>query len=350
MDFSDRRVGYVPYTPDLTRPGDRRRFCFYASRRGIDFELADPRKPYDIVVLSARADITEWMRYSVPGARIVYDLIDSYLAVPRTSPRSLGRGLAKFATGETKRLALDYASAMRAMCQRADAVVCTTAEQRAMIEPLCRNVHEILDWQQHLVRRVKTDYSESEVLRLVWEGLPENLWEFSALREVLAEIGRERALTMHLVTDLEFHRYAGRFRRVRTEAVASRLFDDFRLHEWNERDLSAIITACDLALIPLSMNDPLAAGKPENKLLLFWRLGVPTLCSATPAYRRAVKASGSGAACELPEEWLAQLRHFMSDEDARRDAGRRGRAFAESHHSEDQLLARWDTLMGSLVD
>lgn len=349
MALKDLRVGYAPYSPELTSPGDRRRFCFYASRRGIEFEFADPRKPYDLVILSARADITEWSRYRVSNAKIVYDLIDSYLAVPRASPRSLGRGLVKFAARETRRLALDYKSAIRAMCARADAVVCTTAEQRAMIEPLCRNVHEILDWQEHLVRDTKTDYSAGEVFNLVWEGLPENLSAFRELRGVLAQIRRERPVAMNLVTDLEFRRYAGRFRRVRTEAIAAELFDEFHFHEWNECELSAIVTACDLALIPLSLVDPLAAGKPENKLLLFWRLGMPALCSATPAYVRAVNASGSGAACRSTDDWLRQLRRLMSDEDARRDAGRRGREFAERHHGEAELLTRWDRLMDSLL-
>lgn len=349
MDLSELRVGYAPYSADLTRPGDRRRFCFYARQRGIEFEFADPRETYDLVVLSARADITDWSRYRAPGAKIIYDLIDSYLAVPRRSPRSLGRGLAKFAARETRRLALDYRSAMRAMCERADAVVCTTIEQRAMIEPLCDNVHEILDWQQHLVRETKTDYATGEVFNLVWEGLPDNLGAFRELRGALAQVRREQPVAMHLVTDLEFRRYAGRFRRVPTEAIAAELFDDFQLHEWNEQALSATISACDLALIPLSLADPLAAGKPENKLLLFWRLGVPALCSATPAYVRAVEASGSGAACRSTDDWVAQLRRFMSDEEARREAGRRGREFAERHHGEAQLLARWDRLMESVL-
>jgi hypothetical protein len=36
------RVGYAANSPDLSAPGDRRRFVAYAERRGIAFELADP--------------------------------------------------------------------------------------------------------------------------------------------------------------------------------------------------------------------------------------------------------------------------------------------------------------------
>ena len=43
------RVGYAPYDASLSGPADRRRFPFYAERRGIQFELADPSREYDLV-------------------------------------------------------------------------------------------------------------------------------------------------------------------------------------------------------------------------------------------------------------------------------------------------------------
>ena len=35
------RVGYAPLSASLEQPGDRRRFPFYAERRGLDFEFRD---------------------------------------------------------------------------------------------------------------------------------------------------------------------------------------------------------------------------------------------------------------------------------------------------------------------
>ena len=76
------RIGYVPYSSSLAMPGDRRRFVAYARARNLPFELARPKERYDIVVLSELADISVWCDY--PYGKIVYDLIDSYLAIPRT--------------------------------------------------------------------------------------------------------------------------------------------------------------------------------------------------------------------------------------------------------------------------
>ena len=87
MNLEGRRVGYVPYSSDMSYAGDRRRFPYYARRRGIDFEPARSHGDYDVVVLSSRADITAWARHP-PGPRLVYELIESYLALPDRTPRA----------------------------------------------------------------------------------------------------------------------------------------------------------------------------------------------------------------------------------------------------------------------
>ena len=51
MDLQQLRIGYVPYTPSLDKPGDRRRFVHYARRRNLSFEIADPAQDYDVVIL-----------------------------------------------------------------------------------------------------------------------------------------------------------------------------------------------------------------------------------------------------------------------------------------------------------
>ena len=94
------KIGYVPYSSSLDMPGDRRRFVFYAETKGLTFEIADPSKKYDVVVLSERADLSVWSRYR--HAKIVFDLIDSYLAIPQSDVRGLLRGVSKFAFRQTK--------------------------------------------------------------------------------------------------------------------------------------------------------------------------------------------------------------------------------------------------------
>src|SRR5690348_10291096 len=75
------RIGYAPYDPTLGRPGDCRRFVYYAKRRGLKFEIASDDESYDLVVVSAGADLTRWARYT-KGA-VVYDYVDAYMEVSR---------------------------------------------------------------------------------------------------------------------------------------------------------------------------------------------------------------------------------------------------------------------------
>lgn len=342
------RFAYAPYAPSLRPPGDRRRFAFYAGARGIDFEIADREERYDCVVLSARADITHWVR-APRDVKVVYDLIDSYLAIPGTSGKSMLRGVAKFVAGETSRPTLRYRRAIQAMCARADAVVCSTEEQRDLILPLCPNVHVVLDAQDYLVRRSKSTYqSTGSGLSLVWEGLAQNIAGFASLRPALEELGREREVTVHLVTDEEFHRYAGRFARQRTASFAGRYVPRFELHEWSERSLADAACAADIAVIPLDVRDPLAAGKPENKLLLLWRMGLPVLTSRTPAYARAMSRAGLQLTCASTDEWLTKLRRLAASPTERAAAGAAGRSYAERHHSDEQVVRGWDAVLESI--
>ncbi len=125
--------------------------------------------------------------------------------------------------------------------------------------------------------------------------------------------------------------------------------DDVYLYSWNEQTAATVMTACDLALIPIDLKDPLVCGKPENKLLLFWRMAIPTIVSATPAYARAMQDSGVHMACTTPQDWAQMLERYMADEAARRDAGQRGKQFAERHYNVEKMLSQWDEVFASVL-
>ena len=335
------KVGYAPNSQDLSAPGDRRRFPFYAERRDIPFELADPGRDYDVVVVTPRADLGVWSRYR-PARRLVFDIVDSYLAIPRTNLKALLRGPAKFAAGEARHPFFSYRHALESMLARADAVTCATPEQAREIAPLCPNVHPILDFQTRLIRRVKDDYEAGSPFQLVWEGLGHNVRWFERIERPLAEVNARHPVVLHLITAIEYRELVQRFWRRRTSRIAARYFDHVRVHRWSEEVVSEIATGCDLAVIPLPLDRPLERGKPESKLVSFWRMGMPTVTSSTPAYVRAMAGAGQDLHCDTDAAWTAALLRLIEDREAREEAGRTGRAFAEQKHGEERLLAAWD--------
>lgn len=345
------RIGYAPYDASLTQPGDRRRFCFYAKERGLNFSVIDrtaKTEDFDLVVLSARADISYWRNVPRGSTKIVFDLIDSYLAIPNRGLSSTLRGSAKFLSGENRTLVLNYRGALEDMCRRADAVVCSTPEQRQLITRLSPNVHAILDSHAELVTHVKEDYGIGGRVNLVWEGLPYTLKYFKPVADVLEALSRDIPLAIHLVTDLEYKRYSGAFLKRRTLDQVKSMLPNAFLYQWNEEMLSRIVTGCDLALIPLDLADPLAANKPENKLLIFWRMGMPVVATATPSYRRVMMSAAAEFTCSSPIEWDAAIRAFVSDKGRRTAAAAAGKAYVDEHATPEMRLKQWDAVLRSL--
>jgi glycosyltransferase involved in cell wall biosynthesis len=341
------RIAYSPHTASMEAPGDRRRFVAYAKERNLSFEIARLDERYDLVVLSESADISAWPDY--PHGKLVYDLIDSYLSVPRSNIAQLLRGTAWYALNKHKKLRPDYLGSIRAMCLRSDAVICSTKEQESIIRDLCSNVHVILDVHAMVVRNIKRKYSANDPFRLVWEGLPSNLPQLSEVAPIIRDLQKSNNVELHVVTDPARELLKGMLGEADTQAFLARHFSNSVFHEWHESTCAQIISGCDLAIIPIDLDDSFVRGKPENKLLLLWRMGLPAVVSATPAYARAMADVGTPElACANDEQWLSALHRMMRNEDLRHAAAIKGQFHAATAHSTKAVLARWDALFASV--
>lgn len=342
------RIGYDPYSPSLQPPGDRRRFVNWARSRGVPFELADPQASYDVVVLSARADISRWARLPRHRGRIVYDLIDSYLTVPAWSARDVARGIGKSVVRHHRRLTPSYTQAVIDMCRRADVVLCSTPEQQADISRYCADVRVILDIHDE-VRPVRRPDPVEGQLRLFWEGLPQNLAGFRpAVNEALRQLTTELDVSLHVTTDATYPRWLGRVGVADTEALLRDLPVPTTLHAWSPDAVADVAAQCDVGLIPLDLTDAFAAGKPENKLLIMWQLGLPVVASATPAYLRTMGAAGLDDTCVTPQDWVAALRR-LADPGARARASQAGLDYVRKNHDGEDIRRAWDALFADLT-
>lgn len=359
MNFSGPRIGFVPFNRSLKHPFDLRNFLYYANKRGVKFEIAEPDGDYDVILLTPQVDLTVWSRYDRSKAKIIYMLVDSYLSVPRSDLKGALRGLAKYATREHKHLQISYSRALKDMCKRADAVVCTTLEQKNDILEYCKNVHVILDCHFKAVRDVKTDYSIGSRVNLVWEGLPDNMPGLALLNDVFARLRKKHPISLHIITDLEHKKYMNKFWTKSTVQEAKALFGDVQhlfntdapvcLYQWNIDMFSRIVTNCDLAVIPLNPQSPLALGKPENKLVLLWRMGMPTVVTASPAYVRAMEKCGLNLYCRDNTDWEENLERLIVDTAARKTAGTLGKQCADSVYGENVYMEQWDRLFQSVL-
>jgi glycosyltransferase involved in cell wall biosynthesis len=344
--LTGKRVAYAGYSPSLSGPGDRRRFVHYARKREVAFDREAAGA--DVVVVNALSDLSYWSRVGRGAPRLVFELIDSYLEADPLEPRAVLRGLSKFALRQHRRPELIYSRALERMLLRADAVVCATPEQRARMLAFNSNVHPILDFHFEQTA-VKESYATGTELKLVWEGLPGNLVTFGVLAPVLRELARERAFKLVLITDPTYRMVNGPFPPRPTRKLIDRYLWGLpvELVPWSSEALVKVAPSSDLAVIPIH-DSPMARAKPENKLLMLWRMGLPVLTSDTPAYARSMKGAGLAMALSSADEWAEALRSLAEDEPARRLAGLKGLAYAKEVADEDRLLAQWDALFASL--
>jgi hypothetical protein len=300
------------------------------------------------VIVTPRSDLLRWSRYLPGRAKLVFDMVDSYLDIPRTNVKMLLRGPAKFAAREAATPFFSYRRAIERILKRADAATCAAPEQTRAISRFCANAHPILDFESMLITTVKDDYTTGTPLNLVWEGLGENARWFSEIRRPLAEVARERPVVLNLITQPTYKQIMQRFWTRETAKVVARSFDEVRVHPWREAAAGSVATGCDIALIPLPLDRPLERGKPESKLIIFWLMGLPTVTSSTPAYMRVMAAAGQQLHCSSERDWTEALLRLAADEKAREAAGRDGRAFAEREYGDERLMQAWDRLFDSL--
>ena len=340
-------IGYVPHGPELERPFDRRRFPRYAAMRKLSFEVVGDWESHELVVLSPSADVTFWVN-APSDRRIVVDLPDAYLDERHGLRRSF-RGIAKWAAGESRRPVLSYSRAMERLLERADAVVCSTDEQAARISEHSDNVHTVLDLLGEIDVR-QPQLCDSSGFDIVWEGLTATLPAIRQVLPALQSLSTGRQLRLHLVTDLRSPRYMNRFFTRQTEDLVADWGIDLRLYQWSVETLAEVAAGCDLAIVPVDLLDPMAVGKPENRMRIFWRLGLPVVASASPANTRAASLAGVSdrVLCVTDEDWRHTLENLYERPEDRLELAEAGQATDLTAYSEESLARRWDQLFESL--
>jgi hypothetical protein len=157
-------------------------------------------------------------------------------------------------------------------------------------------------------------------------------------------------LRLHLVTDLRSPQYMNRFFTRWTEDVVADWGVDVRLHQWSVETLAEVASGCDLAIVPVDLSDRMAVGKPENRMRIFWRLGLPVVASASPANARAASLTGFSdrVLCVTNEDWRRTLERLYERPDDRLKIAEAGQATALTTYSEESLACRWDQLFETL--
>jgi hypothetical protein len=346
-------VGVVPNAPDFAHPADRRRYVPFFRARGIPYETADFAKTYDAVYISIAADLGRWAAYRdarrMHGRtpKVIFDLSDDVLS--DNAGRDLIRGAFYALTRRNSRVDLSYKRAVLRMVEHSDVVLCGSDEQKSVLDRLHPHVVVMRDLFGNDLTTRKSSWAlrcEGE-LHVLWEGLSHgNLEIFRMLRQVLDTVTSLR-VHAHVVTDPSYCHVSGRLWCEPTWAVLERAFrgSAVRVHHysWTEQTFSAIAASCDIGVIPVPQN-PVMQRKPENKLLLLWQVGLPTIATATPSYTRVMRAIGTDFVAAALSDWGRLIGQLAADEALRAGYMAAASRYLDLQCSAPVILQAWDRL------
>jgi len=346
------KLAFNPMSKNLQAPGDRRRFSNYFNKSKNNKIVINNFEEYRNVFLCQSADITMWKNSKF--SNICYDLTDSYLHIPKTEIKGWLRGLAKFVTRQHKKLELNYWRSVQSMCKRSNLVICSTDDQRRKILRYNKNVQVILDKKDDHITSLKKNYDlNSKYFEIVWEGLPQNAKLIKYVKKALINLKKNHNIRLNIITDKKYYLILNKFFLRDTKKEILDIFKDtnvkIRFLEWKYKDYYKKIINCDLALIPVNLRDRFLSGKPQNKLLLFWRLGIPTITSGTVEYKKIMKNVGLEDYAVTNDEWFKKLDNLIRHKNYRERNAKEGLKYVNKKINNHVLNNKWNLIMSKFI-
>ena len=346
------KVGYWPLSPTFASAGDRRRLVFWAQARGHTI-VTDLNQSVDVIVASENSDFNSpyFVQKEVP---VIFDLVDAYLS-PLNAFDDFARGLAKRITGHLSGGVKPFSHHVRDFCMNSSAVICSSSEQEEIIRPYNTNTHVILDSHDEIefIDPPNPRNSKSDKARILWEGQPATIGGVKIIAPVLSNLSKTTNLSVDFVTDENYFQFLNKYIERSTLGLLERNLGELRDHvniiPWSPKNLVECARASSLAIIPIDLSLPMQKLKPENRLLIMWRLGLPCLTSPSPAYIRVARQAGVIASCSNLENWLINFNRLLGDPDIAFNEIVAGQNYLRENHNQSVLLRKWDYAFESVV-
>ena len=346
------KVGYQPLSSMLTAAGDRRRLLFWARNRGHEIVI-DLTKKVDVIVASENSDFQS-PHFTQKVVPVVFDLVDAYLS-PLNPWDDFARGLAKKLSRQISGSVKPFSHHVRDFCLASNAVICSSPEQEAVIKPFNPNTHVILDSHDEIPfidpKITRSTTSREDII--LWEGQPATIRGVQQISSTLFQLSKEGDLHFDFVTDEEYFLILGKYFKMNTLQLLKKdlgpIIDRIRIIPWTPDNLVSSAKKSSISIIPIDLTVPMQKLKPENRLLIMWRLGLPCLTSPSPAYIRVASKAGVKAICDSPKVWLENFSILLDDPSFSLEEVLRGQNYLRENHNRKRLLNKWDQAIESVI-
>ena len=342
------KIGYLPYSNDFSEPGDRRRFIWFANEVKLDYELLDFNQEYDVIYAVCGTNHTRLLNYLSrnPKTQLIFEIVDAHLH-EKNIFKFLFRGLLRFFLKKEDCLFIRYNLLLKKVIMLSSAVVCSTTNQRNLLVNYNSNVHISLDFMYEEYPRIYKDIKTSNsILNIFWEGKIFSVHHLNLLNKLSSKF--KKRIHFHIVTDLEKTLIPFIY-ILKANKILRRFKFNFTLYKWSIYNVLNISNHCDIGVIPLYFSDKKAINKPENKLLLMWRLGLPVITTKTAAYKHAMIKGDLKYFCSSIKEWESFLNYFINIECNNKTIEfNKFQNILNNSYSKDEYLLSWYNIFKSI--
>jgi len=224
-------------------------------------------------------------------------------------------------------------------------VICSSHEQRNVILKYNPNVHPILDFNDDYSRETKKSYLLGKKIKIVWEGLPENLVQLKQVKLALEKLSQEFNIELVVVTDGYYYKYFKSILKIDTKKYLKKILGkniSFTHVDWEIDSYYKEVIKADFVIIPINLADRLVAGKPENKLLHLWKLKMPVITTETIAYKRTMKNAGLKDYAKNDYNFYKLCKNFILNKRLRVNNAKKGFIYSSNFYNNKNLLEKWD--------
>jgi hypothetical protein len=345
-------IGYVPYSKDLSHPGDRRRVGIINDSLTFNLEVGSPLN-CELLVLSGASNLNYWIKRT--NKPVILDIVDGYLGERPSLLQDALRNLVRASNKSSNFSALTYSRALKRACTDASAVIVASPEQAEQVLQFNKNVfvilddHSELDFSQKL--RAESVSQASEEKCIFWEGFGYTIKHFKIIAPYLDKFLLENKFKLVLLTNITFPRWGSYIGTIDTSRVIKRLFPlsykKIEIIPWTLNKVIEKASQSNFAIIPVDTTDKFADLKPENKLMSMWHLGLPTLFSNTKAYQRVADEVGISSMCIKQDDWEIALRNLELAEI--RDSMPKAINYINEYHTRKILLEKWEKVFETVL-
>lgn len=302
-----RVLQYLPYleergveTQVITYPRDMAEYTKFF--RGV--------KDYDVIFFQRKRfnpPFLQILRWRAKG--IVYDFDDAvmYRSSNASSPYSATR-------------ARRFARIVKA----ADHVIAGNTFLRDQTRRYTNQV-TVIPTAIDIKRYTPKNYKKSKKVTMGWIGSSSTLPYLDYIKGVFEELGK-------------------RYKHIELKVICDTFFDCEEINlikkMWNEKEEIADLKSLDIGVMPLS-DDPWSRGKCGLKILQYYGVGVPVVCTPVGVNRDVVQDGINGFWAMTHEEWIEKLSILIEDPKLRQKMGLRGREVVRESYSLQECAPRF---------